>query len=252
MHSNGKTYVESIKTTGAEKNIEVSYTTAPSNVYVLLGDVVEVNPGSTFTLNLVAHSEGERSETVVYQDLRYTKAYIYADWDADGNFESVNELGVSSPSGSTNPNNVLANYDYVMNIEQQFSVPQDAWRGDSRIRVIYSNAWNAAPGPDSQGIREGMAYDVPVKVIKPASDIDGVETDVTIEVTPNPFTSAIEIRGNAGEDYEAAFYTGSGIKVRAYSFEGSLSVDPELASGIYFLEIYSGGNRIAVKKLIRR
>lgn len=252
MHSNGKTYVESIKTTGAEKNIEVSYTTAPSNVYVLLDDVVEVNPGSTFTLNLVAHSEGERSETDVHQDLRYTKAYIFADWDADGNFEAVNELGVSSPTGSTTPNNVLANYDYVMNIEQQFSVPQDAWRGDSRIRVIYSNAWNAAPGPDSQGIREGMAYDVPVRVVKPASDIESVEADDMIEVTPNPFTSTITLRGNAGEDYEAVFYTNSGIKVRAYSFEGSLSVDPELASGIYFLEIYSGGCRIAVRKLIRR
>ena len=135
-----KTYVESIKTTGAEKNIEVSYTTAPSNVYVLLGDVVEVNPGSTFTLNLVAHSEGERSETVVYQDLRYTKAYIYADWDADGNFESVNELGVSSPSGSTNPNNVLANYDYVMNIEQQST----AMRGTPLpvpILRAYEKAW---------------------------------------------------------------------------------------------------------------
>ena len=151
------------RSVGADKELDYNQYYAPNNVYVNLIDTIEVTPGSTFNLQLIANEAGPASSTTVYQDLRYTKAFLFHDWNRNGEFTSFATYGVSSPSG--NPNNVLANYDTVMNIDHAISVPSDAQIGPSKIRIVYNNAWNSDATACSTNIVEGMAYDVNVKVM---------------------------------------------------------------------------------------
>ncbi len=158
MHSNGKTYVEHIYTENAYKNVDKTWTSAPSNVYQLVDGTVEVERGYEFNLHLDAYSMGASSTTAVRQDLRYTTAVIFSDWDCDGVFTQEQVYGSNPPA-----HNVTGNME-VMEINKTFTVPADAYFGESRIRVIYSNAWGSVPTADMQTISDGMAYDIVVKV----------------------------------------------------------------------------------------
>lgn len=251
MHSRGQTYLESVKTTGAKKDIEKTYTSTPSSVYQFIDSQVEAEPETTFTLNLVAHEAGAASSTVVYQDLRYCRAYIFTDWDADGVFEDEGVYGVSSPSAGSNPNHILANYNTVMKINHQITVPENAYIGSSRIRVIYHNAWQSAPSPDTQGIMEGMAYDIPVKVVKPLSSIDDiVETEVEVSVYPNPFVETITIAPVKEGVHKVMIYDLKGMMLRQYVINGRTVLSPSLQQGLYLMKIMDPDNNVSQKKIV--
>lgn len=75
-------WLDNLSTTGAFKDIAVSYNSNPASdadLYTLVADEVEAIPGSTFTLNVNAHKKGAYSTTDVYQDLRFCAAYIWVD-----------------------------------------------------------------------------------------------------------------------------------------------------------------------------
>lgn len=211
MHSNGKTYVKKIETTGLEQNLVKEWSSTPDNVFQLINEEINVYTGTTFNVIYTANEVGPRSTTVTYQDLRYTRAFIFTDWDGDGTFDKINTLGVASPSDKTTPNNVLANYDTVMNINQEFTVPENAYIGQVRIRIIYHNAWLGEATACMTNISDGMAYDIKVNVqpqsipsrtvsvqssgngtaniTSPAGGESGsIDTNmpVTIKATPNP------------------------------------------------------------------
>ncbi len=157
-HSGGNTYVERIYSEDAITNIDTTWSSAPSEVYQLLEDKIEVQQGSTFTLNLDAYSLGAESYSTVRQDLRYTCAVVFSDWDSDGTFTQEQVYGSNPPSDNTAGNMA------VMEIAHTFTVPADAAPGECRIRVIYNNAWKDLPTANSSIIVEGMAYDIVVNV----------------------------------------------------------------------------------------
>ena len=159
MHAQGQAYLKSLATEGLDTNISQEWNSTPSSVYQVVLDTLKVQPGDTFTLRLIANPAGERSETTVYQDFRYNRAFIFTDWDYDGTMTLDASYGEASPRA-----NVLANYDAVMDITQEFTVPADATPGTPRIRIIYHNAWQPEPTACTTSINEGMAYDIIVKV----------------------------------------------------------------------------------------
>lgn len=112
------------------------------------------------------------------QDLRYCVAYIFADWDGDGVFDiqmpTDSEFadsyyyGYSSMASTSLFNNVKANYDHTLDITHTFQVPEDAALKQTRIRVIYTEAWDpnivsgtspALISGNYQSINKGYAYD---------------------------------------------------------------------------------------------
>ena len=101
------------------------------------------------------------------QDLRYNQAYVYADWEGDGEFKLIAQYGDFNPS-----NNIRANYDTVLNIAQELTVPSGMKPHIGRIRVIYQNAWKQLSGPDATGISEGQAIDIPVAIESQLSSIE--------------------------------------------------------------------------------
>ncbi|MDE7412017.1 MAG: hypothetical protein K2M94_08265, partial [Paramuribaculum sp.] len=172
MHEEGNAYVKTLSTTDARQDISYLWDTAPESVYTCLDEGLEVEPGSTFFLNLIANNLGDTSR--VRQDLRYNIAYIYSDFDGDGTFKLENAYG-NQFSGSSTP----ANYSIVMNLNHRFDVPETVYPGKGRIRVIYDNAWRTLSGPNATNILEGQAIDIPLEIVKPMSEIDMIDADNT-------------------------------------------------------------------------
>lgn len=206
VETNGtNTYVETINTTGAAKDMTAAFTEQPTddNIYALIEDKAEVVPGESFTLNLIAKSLGEYSTSTVRQDIRYTCAYIWADWYGLSEWEKVEFHGTVPPS-----HNIGGNYD-VLNIAQALTMPADVPVGtESRIRVIYSSAWSVpgtnssdqnqgmeAADPNSQYINGGIAYDIVVNAVAapvPTYAVTIAETEATVEANVEDLTAVEE------------------------------------------------------------
>ncbi|MBO5243768.1 MAG: T9SS type A sorting domain-containing protein, partial [Muribaculaceae bacterium] len=173
------------------------------NIYALIEDKAEVVPGESFTLNLIAKSLGEYSTSTVRQDIRYTCAYIWADWYGLSEWEKVQFHGTVPPS-----HNVGGNYD-VLNIAQALTMPADVPVGtEGRIRVIYSSALSVpgtnssdqnqgmeAADPNSQYINGGIAYDIVVNAVAapvPTYAVTIAETEATVEANVEDLTAVEE------------------------------------------------------------
>lgn len=174
-------WLDNLSTTGAFKDIAVSYNSNPASdadLYTLVAEEVEAIPGSTFTLNANAHKKGAYSTTTVYQDLRFCAAYIWVDWYGNGNFEKVQFYGNVAPDHNVG-GNFGADHNDVMDIAKELTMPEDVTVGTkARIRIIYANAWGV-PGannhdskdmeladPNSQYIDAGLAYDIVVNAVE--------------------------------------------------------------------------------------
>lgn len=166
MHSSGEAYVKQISTVDAASNIIFEWDSAPSDFYTCVDPQLRVGAGSTFSLNLLANNLG--SKTSVRQDLRYNIAYIYSDFDGDGEFTLEATYGDNSPA-----NNIAGNYDTVMDITLQLTVPYSITPGIGRLRIIYNNAWKTLSGPNATNIFEGQAIDIPLEVV---SELQSIET----------------------------------------------------------------------------
>lgn len=206
VETNGtNTYVETINTTGAAKDMAAAFTEQPTddNIYALIEDKAEVVPGESFTLNLIAKSLGEYSTSTVRQDIRYTCAYIWADWYGLSEWEKVEFHGTVPPSHP-----IGGNYD-VLNIAQALTMPADVPVGtESRIRVIYASAWSVpgtnssdqnqgmeAADPNSQYINGGVAYDIVVNAVAapvPTYAVTIAETEATVEANVEDLTAVEE------------------------------------------------------------
>ncbi len=159
MHPDGKAWVKTITTQGAAKDLKLTLK-APAGFYTALTDTVVANHGSTFTINFNSNQAGPRSETRTYQDLRYNTGHIFIGWPGDTEMTKIGTYG-EEMSGA----NIVGNYDSVMKIAQEVSVPDDVLPGNAVIRIIYQNAWRPAPTYNSTQVHEGVAYDVPVRCL---------------------------------------------------------------------------------------
>lgn len=165
MHSEGKAWVKHISTTDAIYNIDVDLS-APENFYTELPDTVVTDAGTEIIVNYIANTAGPRSTTKAYQDLRYNYATVFLGLHGEIDMQRVKIIG-ERMSGE----NLLANYDAVMNILCPVTIPASAQSGNAIIRIIYQNAWRYQPEYDSHDITEGVAYDIPVKILAQQSSI---------------------------------------------------------------------------------
>ncbi len=205
MHAGGEAYVKRIYTSNAYENIDFNASTKPDNVYSLLEDwTPTVERGRTFTLNLIANDLGDVS--IIRQDLRYNQAYIFLDAYGNGEFTQIAKYG-----NSFTDSNTPANHATVMNIAQNVSIPSDAKNKKARIRVIYQNAWKQLSGANAYDIYEGVAYDIPVKLIDPESNptveyctpsgTTYIENSRHVRsVTVSDGTSSITVAGNTASE----------------------------------------------------
>lgn len=180
--SQSNSYVETILTKGAVHDIYITHTQKNGVNYELCDeDEIEVNPGTPLAFYLYAKYANENPNVVPSpQDLRYCVAYIFTDWDCDGTFEEEARYGkFASEAGFAG--NIAANYNEVLTIQHVMNIPEDAVVGKSRIRVIYTEAWDGkAQSGDMNGnyqyIHKGYSYDFLVNCTKPAA-IDNIAAE---------------------------------------------------------------------------
>lgn len=153
-------YLTSITSSGADTNINYSASSHPGSTYVHLSDGIQVEAGKSFTITFTAYSLGAGSNTTVREDIRYCHASLFTDFNLTGTFGSAAQTWGNKPP----TNNVYGNYDDVMTITANITVPDNAPAGTSRIRMIYTNAWKDWPTATTTGLDKGIAYDIDVEV----------------------------------------------------------------------------------------
>lgn len=153
-------YLTSITSSGADTNINYSASSHPGSAYVHLSGGIRVEAGKSFTITFTAYSLGAGSNTTVREDIRYCHASLFTDFNLTGTFGSAAQTWGKKPP----TNNVYGNYDDVMTITANITVPDNAPAGTSRIRMIYTNAWKDWPTATTTGLDKGIAYDIDVEV----------------------------------------------------------------------------------------
>ena len=153
-------YLTSITSSGADTNINYSASSHPGSAYVHLSGGIRVEAGKSFTITFTAYSKGSGSNTSVREDIRYCHASLFTDFNLTGTFGSAAQTWGKKPP----TNNVYGNYDDVMTITANITVPDNAPAGTSRIRMIYTNAWTDWPAATTTGLDKGIAYDIDVEV----------------------------------------------------------------------------------------
>ena len=251
MHPDGDAYLASATTTGANVNLAYTCNTTPSAFYQLIDGKIEVLRGQSFTLHLVANDLGGYSTSQIYQDLRYNTAVLYADWDADGVFEKVNSWGDVPPS-----NIIAGNYDIVMNMDVELTVPADAAFATSRLRVIYNNAWQSFPDACATNVMEGMAYDMPITVKDVSTGLSGLDAN-DCYFTPNPFSDVLLFRVNDAGRYALDCYNAQGQLVLRQDFLLAKGQSYPIhmttgANGLYVVRIWKDGIPIGKKCLLKQ
>lgn len=175
LHPDKEAWVERIATEGGARDIDCRFDACPASVHTSLVDAPALIPGKQFTLILEAHKAGPASSETAYQDLRYNTATVFADWDGNARWERIAFIG-NLPGASKDWDDVLANYNSVLEIATPITVPGDLAPGRARLRVIYQNAWKGLPEANERYIEEGASYDIPIDIV----DLSGIE-DVTAD-----------------------------------------------------------------------
>lgn len=162
-------YLTSITSSGADKNINYSASSHPGSAYFHLSDGIRVEAGSTFTITFTANSLGAASSSTVREDIRYCHASLFTDFNLTGTFGSAAQTWGNKPPS----HHIYGNYDEVMTITANITVPENAPAGTSRIRMIYTNAWTDWPAATTTSLNKGIAYDIDVEVTTsmPSADI---------------------------------------------------------------------------------
>ncbi len=148
-------YLTSITSSGTYAG-SITYTNDTYAPYTLLDETLTVLQGSTFTLTFNAYQGGGNN-------LRYTRAYIFADWNGDGEFEYDNTQTV--PHGeliNIVGDEMQNNASQIYILQQDFTVPEDASIGTSYIRIIYNDAWFEFESPCKS--YWGLICDIPLTI----------------------------------------------------------------------------------------
>lgn len=183
--SEANCYVETASTSGAAKDINITRTAKNGTNWELCDDqTIEVVPGSSFSLRLQAKKTNSITTSAPSpQDLRYCVVYLFTDWDGDGTFEHETPIDPQVPGklyygywkeDAGFPGPTKCNYDYSLDLSHTFTVPATAPIGNSRIRVIYTEAWDANVRQGSvdgnyKNINKGYSYDYLVKTVEAAA-----------------------------------------------------------------------------------
>lgn len=162
MDGDKNVFIIDIQAQGTLQPFAKTFSASPAGIYELLGDTLKVDPASTFSLEIANKMLGPGSTTTKYQDSRYCRAYVFADFLGSGQFQPIAVIGTDNKAQGWN--NTYANYDLMKEFTVSFDVPASASGKTGRLRIIYHNAWRDLSGPNEQNILDGIAYDIPLSV----------------------------------------------------------------------------------------
>ncbi|MDE6052001.1 MAG: hypothetical protein K2G08_09990 [Paramuribaculum sp.] len=251
-------YLETVTVSGAAKDVVINRNQKNGDVYEVCDaeeEIFEVYPGSEFSMNFLAkYTNNITTSAPTPQDLRYCVAFVYADWNADGQFDLLGRYGHGYlESGFAG--NVKGNYDEVMNITHNFAVPADAELGRTRIRVVYTEAWDAnvktggnIPSANYSAIDKGYSYDFCLKVVEaPSYAVNfSAEGNGTLKAYTDAALTA-EVENGASlkaTEFASGLYLAVAPESDDYELQSLLvneaDVTSEVAEGVYHLAKVNG------------
>ena len=92
------------------------------------------------------------------ESLQYDFIYPYLDYDGNYSFLDADEV-----LGQFGKMNAGTNEIVNPGLTLEFTVPEDAHIGESRLRIVGSDAWTPHPGPTG-GTVKGYSIDFPVEI----------------------------------------------------------------------------------------
>lgn len=143
-------WLKTVTSTGAVANLDYTAASASADGYVLCTEDIKVNPGQTFQIRLVPCTDGD--------GLQFCRLGAFTDWDCNKEFEAE-----GSVYGDATPNNQTGNTS-LLDLTLTITVPDDAKPGDSRIRLVYNDAWVDIPTACGE-LTYGFVFDIPIFVI---------------------------------------------------------------------------------------
>lgn len=174
-------YIEEFTTTGADNDIsyKASAPQADGTQYAICDQTLKVHQGQKLSLFFKAADTGD--------GLKYCLAKAYIDLDGSSSHEPDTEtiFQLGKVKGATPEFGTPG-------INQEFTIPEDARPGVSRLRIVFSDAWFAHPGPCGFTAK-GFTLDIPVEITgtnpsrEPAPDMhDQGEADEPEGLNQNP------------------------------------------------------------------
>jgi hypothetical protein len=210
--------------------------------YVKLGTLARTSAADGGYYNgtaLAAPSIGAGTSQTVsfsagYAGTAYTEYWkIYIDYNRDGDFADAGELVVSGSSAS------------AATLSGTFTVPSTARTGNTRMRVIMSDA-SATTSCNSYSYGETEDYTVSI------TGGAALTAGLTLEVYPNPATDAVRLvlPGNA-ETTSVVLTDIRGVRMSGASYSnGTLNVSG-LAKGMYTLSV-SDGQKVFHQRFVKQ
>lgn len=189
-------YVETFKTEGGTTNIDY---TAPgpkggtNYVDATEGNLLTVNQGQTITIKIKGH-EGQ-------DDLRFCFGRGWIDLNGDYNFEpgTIAENGEELFTVGKLRKGVIENVNPGQTIS--VTIPNDAKRGMTRMRIVFSDAWFQGSLLPTGKFNKGFAIDFAVKITgtNPERPTPKSSRDEGTAEQPEGLSSSTSITSFAGE-----------------------------------------------------
>lgn len=154
-------YLRSVRITGALENATYSSTRPTEAGYAMMTGLVRVQAGGSFRIRTTAAQNDD--------DMRYCRLGIFADWNGDSVFALTGDEAVARVGSAEAANTALLTGNYLVN------VPEDAHPGQTRIRLVYNDAWRSEPRPCGEQYK-GFVFDIPIIVEGPATGIATLPT----------------------------------------------------------------------------
>ena len=174
-----KRWVTSAQTTGAQTDINYSSAQPSATGYVVTPETLIVKPGSKFSLRVKTTQNDD--------DMRYCRAALFADWNRDFVFNTEGNELLGRKGNANQANSTLLNALFSI------SVPEDATPGESRMRLVYADAWADEPFPCGE-LMKGFAIDFPMLIVDESNAIDAQPRTQRYSITGNTLSTLRPMR----------------------------------------------------------
>ncbi len=152
------------------------------------------------------------------ESLQYDFVYPYLDYD--GNYSFLDADEVLGQFGKMNAGTIeIVNPGLTI----EFTVPEDAHIGESRLRIVGSDAWTPHPGPTG-GTVKGYSIDFPV-------EIQGTNAD------RGPAETYKDLQDKGEADEPAGLGGGSGSAIENIGDDATLSTVKVIGGVAYFTNV---------------
>lgn len=256
-------YAEKVTTEGATQNLNYYVENNPlygnsQEQYYYAGDhKLILNQGQKVKLFFKGYNSGTS------ESLKYDFLNVYIDYD--GNYSFLDADEVLGKFGNLNQGT-----DAIVNpgLELEFTVPEDAHIGESRLRIVGSDAWTPHPGPTG-GTVKGYSIDFPVEIVGTNADrgpaptykdfVDKGEVDEPEDLAG---VGAISVDGEAtveivdGIAYftsvdKAWFYDMNGRCVKFVKDATTSANVSDLINGVYVVKMQNGQVITSAKVVVK-